>query len=53
MVQPRSVILREHIPMRAGATLQRHDIVANERVHHVVGGEVVVVEVLDPPYCGL
>jgi hypothetical protein len=52
-VQPCRVIPREHLPMRAGAPLQRRDIVANKRVHHMVGGEVVVVEVLDPLYCGL
>jgi hypothetical protein len=47
------VILREHLPMRAGSPLQRRDVVANERVHHVVGSKVVVAEVLDPLYCGL
>jgi hypothetical protein len=52
-VQPRRVIPREHLPMRAGAPLQRRDIVANERVHHLMGGKVVVAEVLDPLYCGL
>jgi hypothetical protein len=39
--------------MGAGAPLQRCDIVTNKRVHHVVGREVVVAEVLDPLYSGL
>jgi hypothetical protein len=53
MVQPRRVILREHLPMRERAPLQRRNIVANKGVHHVVGSKVVVVEALYPLYYGL
>jgi hypothetical protein len=53
LVQSRWVIPGEHLPVRTGALLQRRDVVANERVHHMVGGEVVIVEVLDPLYRGL
>jgi hypothetical protein len=53
MVKPHRVILREHLPMREGAPLQRRDIVGNKGVHHVVGSKMVVSEVLDPLYCGL
>jgi hypothetical protein len=53
LVQPRRVISREHLPMRAGAPWQPCNVVANIRVHHVVGGEVVVVEILDPFHHGL
>jgi hypothetical protein len=39
--------------MRIGAPLQRCDVVANKRVHHVVGSKEVVAEVLDPLHYGL
>jgi hypothetical protein len=39
--------------MRVGALLQRRDIVANKRVHHMVGGKVFDTKVLDPLHCGL
>jgi hypothetical protein len=39
--------------MRAGAPLQRCNVVVNVRVHHVVGGEVLVSEILDPLHCRL